>query len=192
MENDLHGVGEHLTPIQKQLNSSQVMWCIAPMLRESTFLKRTPDDVRTRGEAAAGCTGVIGRGVLKEQGRRARAQHLMRCCLAPYKRKASGKPLGEFHVAGHFTDRGIVKRFSRIRKRQKKYRKKEWNIFDKEGTSSLQWTAAMQRSQLQARAKLSDNKVTGPEDAVVSEMVKILLLEKICMIARYFQDRFMG
>ena len=32
---------------------------------------------------------------------------------------------------------------------------------------------------LQARAKMSDNKVNGPEDAVVSEMIKQLPLEKI-------------
>ena len=45
---------------------------------------------------------------------------------------------------------------------------------------------------LQARAKLSDNKVNGPDDAMVSEMIKILPLEKIHTIARSFQDRFMG
>ena len=32
---------------------------------------------------------------------------------------------------------------------------------------------------LQARANLSDNKVNGPEDAIVSEMIKQLPLEKI-------------
>ena len=45
---------------------------------------------------------------------------------------------------------------------------------------------------LQARAKMSDNKVNGPEDVVVSEMIKILPLEKIFPIVRCFQDRFMG
>ena len=45
---------------------------------------------------------------------------------------------------------------------------------------------------LQARAKLSDNKVNGPEDAVVSEMIKMLPLEKIYTLARCFQDRSMG
>ena len=45
---------------------------------------------------------------------------------------------------------------------------------------------------LQARAKLSDNKVNGPEDAIVSEMIKKFLLEKICTIARCFQEGFMG
>ena len=44
----------------------------------------------------------------------------------------------------------------------------------------------------QARAKLSDNKVNGPGDAVVSEMIKKLSMEKINTIARCFQERFMG
>ena len=45
---------------------------------------------------------------------------------------------------------------------------------------------------LQARAKLSDNKVNGPEDAIVSEMIKKLPVEKIYTFARCFQERFMG
>ena len=39
---------------------------------------------------------------------------------------------------------------------------------------------------------MSDNKVSGPEDAVVSEMIKLLPLEKIYIITRCFQERFMG
>ena len=45
---------------------------------------------------------------------------------------------------------------------------------------------------LQAKARMSDNKVNGPEDAVVSEMIKQLPLEKICKIMQCFQERFMG
>ena len=45
---------------------------------------------------------------------------------------------------------------------------------------------------LQSRAKMSDNKVNGPEDTVVSEMIKQLLLEKIYTITKFFQERFMG
>ena len=45
---------------------------------------------------------------------------------------------------------------------------------------------------LQAKAKLSDNKVNGPEDTIVSEMIKKLPLEKIYNIPRCFQERFMG
>ena len=45
---------------------------------------------------------------------------------------------------------------------------------------------------LQARAKMSEDKVNGPEDAVVSEMIKKLPLEKIYTITKCFQERFMG
>ena len=45
---------------------------------------------------------------------------------------------------------------------------------------------------LQTRAKLSENKVYGPEDAIVSEMIKRLPMEKIYTITRCFQERFMG
>ena len=44
---------------------------------------------------------------------------------------------------------------------------------------------------LQAATKVSDNKVDGP-DAVVSEMIKHLPLEKIFIITRCFQERFLG
>ena len=43
---------------------------------------------------------------------------------------------------------------------------------------------------LQARAKLSDNKVNGPEDAIVSEMIKRLAIDKIYTIVKCFQERF--
>ena len=45
---------------------------------------------------------------------------------------------------------------------------------------------------LQARAKLSKNEVNGPEDAIVSEMIKKLPMEKIHTFARCFQERFMA
>ena len=45
---------------------------------------------------------------------------------------------------------------------------------------------------LQVRVKLSDNKVSGPADAIVNEMINALLLEKIYVVAKFFQQRFMG
>ena len=45
---------------------------------------------------------------------------------------------------------------------------------------------------LQARAKMSDNKVNGPDDAIVSEMIKQLPLDKIYTVTTCFQERFMG
>ena len=45
---------------------------------------------------------------------------------------------------------------------------------------------------LQARAKVSENKVNGPEDAIVSEMIKRLPMEKIYTITGCVQKRFHG
>ena len=45
---------------------------------------------------------------------------------------------------------------------------------------------------LQVRSKMSENKVNGLGDAVVSEMIKQLPLDKIYTITRCFQERFMG
>ena len=44
---------------------------------------------------------------------------------------------------------------------------------------------------LQARAKLSDNKVNRPENAIESEMIKKLPMERIFTKAMCFQERFM-
>ena len=44
----------------------------------------------------------------------------------------------------------------------------------------------------QARAKLSDNKVSGISDAMVSEMIKALPFEKTYVVENCFQERFMG
>ena len=44
----------------------------------------------------------------------------------------------------------------------------------------------------QARAKMSDNKVNGPENAVVSELIKQLPSENIHTITKCFQKRFTG
>ena len=41
-------------------------------------------------------------------------------------------------------------------------------------------------------AKLSENKINGPEDAIVNEMIKRLPMEKIYTITKCFQERFMG
>ena len=89
------------------------------------------------------------------------------------------------YVKGHFTEdraewqkkklKGIAKRCTPICKKQKKSKKKELNIFSKrdqqftEDGCNAEITVDLV---LQARTKLSDNKVNGPEDAIVSEMIK--------------------
>ena len=44
---------------------------------------------------------------------------------------------------------------------------------------------------LQTRTMMSENKVNGFADVVVSEMIKQLLQEKIYVITKCFQERFM-
>ena len=88
-----------------------------------------------------------------------------------------------------------MKRCSLIRRKQKKYRRAELNTSKKR---NQQFTEEGRNAEitidqvLQARAKLSDNQVNGPEDAIVSEMIKKLPMEKIYSIARCFQERLMG
>ena len=42
--------------------------------------------------------------MLKKQARKARAEHLVTCCLEPGKKKVKRKPLPEFFVKGNFTE----------------------------------------------------------------------------------------
>ena len=60
--------------------------------------------LRLREEAAARCTAKIKRRVLKKQARKARAEHQVKCCLVPGKKKAKRKPLTKLYVKGHFTE----------------------------------------------------------------------------------------
>ena len=129
----------------------------------------------------------------------------MKCCLALGKKKASRKPLTELYVEGHFTEdreewqKELQRHYEEVytdqeetrevqEKRIECYKKKGDQQFTEDGCNA-EITADLV---LQARAKLCDNKVNGPEDAVVREMIKILPLDKIYTIARFFQDRFVG
>ena len=108
--------------------------------------------MRTREEAAARCTKVIKRRVLKtKQARTSRAQHLVRSYMS------TGTEDGE---DGKQNFSGIVKRYTRIRKRQKKYWKKEQYFFKEKGDQKF--TVDGRNAEitvdlvLQAKAKLSD------------------------------------
>ena len=103
------------------------------------------------------------------------------------KRKVRRKPLSELCVNGNFTEdrktgkescRGTVKKCTLTRRRREKYKKtdlKEHQQFTMEERHAEITLDLV----LKARAKLSDNKVNGPEDAVVSEMISQLPLKKI-------------
>ena len=125
--------------------------------------------------------------------RKARAEHLVKSCLQPGK-KTKRKPLTELYVKGQFTkDRRMAKKLQRdceeVQESRIEYFKKKGNQQSTEDGRSAEITVDLV---LQGRAKLSDNKVNGPEDAIVCEMIKKLPMEKIYTIARCFQERFMG
>ena len=92
--------------------------------------------------------------------------------------------------------KGIAKRCMSTRRRQKMSKRKRSNKYRQDGNRQftedgriVEITVDMV---LQARAKMSENKVNGPEDVVVSEMIKQLLQEKIYEVPRCFQHRSMG
>ena len=165
----------------------------------------TPENVRLREDAGARCPPKIKWKVVKKRARKARAEHLVKSCLEPGKKKAKRKPLTELYLKGHFTEHREEWRKELQRHCEEVYTDQEETkevqesrieYFKKKG--DLQYTEDGRNAEiaedlvLQARAKLSDNEVNGPEDAIVSEMIKTLPLEKIYAIAKYFQEPFMG
>ena len=165
----------------------------------------TPENVRLREEAAARSTAKIERKVLKKQARKARADHQVKCCLEPGKKKTKRQPLTELYVKGHstedteewqkelqrhceevYTDQEETKEAQESR--IENFKKKGNQHFTEEGRNAEITVDLV----LQARAKLSDDKVNGPEDAIVSEMIKRLPMEKMFTIVRCCQERFSG
>ena len=153
----------------------------------------TPENVRPREASAARCTAKIKRRALRRQARKARAEHLARCSLVPGKKKAKRKPLTELCVEGHFTEdraewqkelqRHCVHTDMEETKEEQEnrieYFWKEGNQQFTEDGRNVEITVDLV---LQARAKLSENKVNGLEDAIVSEMIKRLPMEKISLL----------
>ena len=86
-----------------------------------------------------------------------------------------------------------MKKCTLTRRRRKRFKKTEWNTSNRKVICNLHWREELQKSQLtlvlQARATMSDNKVDGPEDAIVSEMIKQLPWEEIYTITKCFQER---
>ena len=61
--------------------------------------------MRTREEAAASCTKVLSKEeCFRNKQGKVRAEHLVRCCLALGKQKASRKSLTELYVDSNFTE----------------------------------------------------------------------------------------
>ena len=167
--------------------------------------KSTPENVGQREECAARCTAKIRGKALKKQARQARAEHLVKCCLEPGRKKANREPLTELFVKGQFTEdreewqeelqrhcEEVYTDLDETKEAQESrveyFRKTGNQQFTKEGRNGEITNDLV----LQARAMLSDNKVNGPEDAIVSEMIKKLPMEKIYTFAECFQEEFLG
>ena len=189
---------------KKQSNLPLVLWRIIRKLKEKN-IPRTLDNVKLREEPAARCTKKIERKVLKKQARKARAEHLVKWCLAQGNRKVRGKPLPELYVNGNFTEdkeewqRELQRHCEEVYTDQEETREVQENrveYFKKKGNQ--QFIVDGRKAEitvdfvLQARAKMSDNKVNGPEDTAVSEMIKQLPLERVYINKKCFQERFMG
>ena len=111
-------------------------------------------------------------------------------------RKCKSKPLTELYVKGHFAEDREEWHCEEVYTELEEKEAKESRIeyFKKKGNQQFEEDRNAEITvdlALQARAKLSDNKVNGLDDALVSEMIKILLLEKIYTIARCLQERLM-
>ena len=113
------------------------------------------------------------------------------CRLAPGKKKARRKPVTEPDVDGHFTEnreewqKELQRHSEEVytdqeetkdvqEKRIEFFKQKGHQQFTKEGRNAEITVDLV----LQARARMTDNKVSGPEDTVSSEMIKILPLVK--------------
>ena len=75
------GKEENLGTIQKGIEEA------AGKVPRDKMVKRTPVSVRIREEAAARCTQVVKRIVLKKQARKARADHLVICSMMPGRKR---------------------------------------------------------------------------------------------------------
>ena len=155
--------------------------------------------------AAARSVRPIERKILRKQARKARADHPVQCCLLPGKKIPKRKPLTELYVNGIFTEdreewqKELQRHCDEVYVDAMESREEqeerivqycmEGNKHFSEDGRIVEITVDVV---LQARAKMSENKVNGPDDVIVSEMIKQLPQEKIYEVTRCFQQRFMG
>ena len=179
MENDVRRVDEHLTAIQKNVAAGEVAHCTKA--ERENILQRTPDDVRTRENAAARCTKVIKRRVLKETSKESQSGALGEVQLAPGNEKAPRKPLSEFFIDGQFSENREWKKELQRHCEEENTDQEETKVPEKKieylEQGDQQFTVEGRGAEitvdlvLQARAKMSDYKVSGPEDTVVRDCV---------------------
>ena len=148
---------------------------------------------------------MINRRVLKKQATKVRAVHLDKCSMMPGRRKMKRKSMSELYVNGNSTEdteewqkelqrhcEEVYTDHDETREVQEKrieYSKKEGDPHFTDDGRRAEITVDLV---VQARAKMSENQVNGPEDAVASEMIEQLPLENIYIITKCFHERSMG
>ena len=94
--------------------------------------------------------------MLKKQARKARAKHLVKCCLTPGKRKVRRKPLSEKYISGNFTEdreewqKELLRHFEEVYTDLEETREVQENrieYFKWKEINNSQWKGVMQRSQ---------------------------------------------
>ena len=87
---------DDLAAIQRTIENAAGKVARYTKAEREVVVMSTPENVRVR-EDAARFTAKIKRRVLKKQARKARAEHHVRCCLEPGKKKANRKPERAVH-----------------------------------------------------------------------------------------------
>ena len=95
----------NLIPFQKEIEkaTTKVAHTTKCDRDRDRALQQMPETWRIREEAAPRCTKKKKR-CLQKEARKARADHLIKCCLVPVRRKTQRKPLSELYVNGKFTE----------------------------------------------------------------------------------------
>ena len=171
--------------------------------KEKKAIMTIPENVRVKKLPQGLQKKKTRREYLESRQGKARAEHLVKRSLEPGKKKTKSKPDRTVRERAFYqrqrgmaqkNSNGIEKRCALTWRKQKMFRWKDLDIsrrnqqFTEEGRHA---DITVERV-LQAREKLGDNKVEGPEDAIVSEMIKWLPMKKIYTISKCLQERFMG
>ena len=140
----------------------------------------------------------------EKQASKARAEHQVKCCLEPGKKKAKRKPLRELHVKGHFIEdreewqKELQRHCEEVYTDQEETKDAQESRIEYFRTRGNQHFTDEGRNAeitvdlvLQARAKLGENRVNGLEDAIGSEMIQKLPMEKLSSVVQGFQERFL-
>ena len=181
----------HAKTVWRQFKNTSRTVAHTTKLERDRGLRRVPTKIEAQERAATRSLRPVERRVLRRQARKARAAHLVKSSLAPGWRRVLRKPLKELYIDGEFSENredwrkelerhcgevcvvGGDDRGAEAEDRMVHQKKKVEHITEQGRVAEISVGL-----ELQAKALLSDNKVGGPEDSVVSVMIKQLPQEK--------------